>query len=80
MVFEPRPANIVALERFIELNSTYDITLMRMALGEASGETESLVMTKTSMAKVSASPFQAGESWVDRFLVPAFSDDGMRLN
>jgi FkbM family methyltransferase len=68
-VFEPLAENADRIRSLIELNLQFDIRLHQCALGDHDGETELLVMSQTSMAKISMSGFQPTRMVTDRVRV-----------
>lgn len=76
-VFEPLPANAERIRRLIALNPTRSITLHACAVGEREAEMDLMIMPETSMAKLEASTFQAGETSAERVRVKVRSIDTM---
>lgn len=76
-VFEPLPANAERIRRLIALNPTRSITLHACAVGERESEMDLMIMPETSMAKLEASTFQAGETSAERVRVKVRSIDTM---
>jgi FkbM family methyltransferase len=58
-VFEPLPANQLALRRLCELNPELHINVVTVALGDADESAFFKVMPDSSMGKLDKSPFQA---------------------
>jgi FkbM family methyltransferase len=67
--FEPNPDNIVKLERLAELNPDLPLKVHQMALGDADGETEFVLMSEDTMGKLADSSFQRERSTGKRFEV-----------
>lgn len=76
-VFEPLPANAERISRLVALNPTRSITLHACAVGEREAEMGLMIMPETSMAKLEASTFQAGETSAERVRVKVRSIDTM---
>jgi FkbM family methyltransferase len=77
VVFEPLPSNVGRLEELVALNPSLPIELRPIALGEADGEAEMLVMPETSMAKLSSSGFQKTAAAADKLTVQVRSLDSL---
>jgi len=56
--FEPNPGNIAKLEHLAELNPDLPLKIHQMALGDADGETEFVLMSEDTMGKLADSSFQ----------------------
>ena len=67
--FEPNPKNIAKLRRLAELNPSLPLKLHQVALGDADGETEFVLMSEDTMGKLAQSAFQHERSTGDRFKV-----------
>ena len=67
--FEPNPENIAKLERLVELNPNLSLKLHQVALGDADGETEFVLMSEDTMGKLADSSFQRERSTGTRFKV-----------
>jgi FkbM family methyltransferase len=67
--FEPNPDNIAKLERLAELNPDLPLKVHQMALGDADGETEFVLMSEDTMGKLADSSFQLERSTGHRFKV-----------
>ncbi len=67
--FEPNPDNIAKLERLAELNPDLPLKVHQMALGDADGETEFVLMSEDTMGKLADSSFQRERSTGKRFKV-----------
>lgn len=67
--FEPNPDNIAKLERLAELNPVLPLKVHQMALGDADGETEFVLMSEDTMGKLADSSFQRERSTGHRFKV-----------
>jgi FkbM family methyltransferase len=67
--FEPNPDNIAKLERLAELNPDLPLKIHQMALGDADGETEFVLMSEDTMGKLADSSFQHERSTGQRFKV-----------
>jgi FkbM family methyltransferase len=76
-VFEPLPANAARIRHLIALNPDRRITLHACAVGERDSEMDLMIMPETSMAKLEASTFQAGEISAGRVRVNVRSIDEM---
>jgi FkbM family methyltransferase len=79
-VFEPLPANAERIRRLVALNSSYQIALHEVAVGECEGEMDLLMMPETSMAKLETSTFQPGAGASERVPVKVRSIDSMVKN
>jgi FkbM family methyltransferase len=67
--FEPNPDNIAKLERLAELNSDLPLKIHQMALGDADGETEFVLMSEDTMGKLADSSFQRERATGNKFRV-----------
>jgi FkbM family methyltransferase len=67
--FEPNSENIAKLERLAELNPDLPLKVHQMALGDADGETEFVLMSEDTMGKLADSSFQRERSTGKRFEV-----------
>lgn len=61
-VFEPLPQNAERIRELVALNPSKSITLHACAVGDRDTDMDLLVMPETSMAKLEASTFQAGQT------------------
>jgi len=76
-VFEPLPANADRIRRLVTLNPERSITLHACAVGDRDAEMDLMIMPETSMAKLEASSFQAGETSAERVRVKLVSLDSV---
>lgn len=67
--FEPNPENVAKLERLAELNANLPLKIHRLALGDADGETEFVLMSEDTMGKLADSSFQRERATGNRFKV-----------
>lgn len=67
--FEPNPENVVKLQRLAELNPNLTLRVHQLALGDADGETEFVLMSEDTMGKLADSSFQRERSTGNRFKV-----------
>jgi FkbM family methyltransferase len=67
--FEPNPDNIAKLERLAALNPDLPLKVHQMALGDANGETEFVLMSEDTMGKLADSSFQRERSAGKKFEV-----------
>jgi FkbM family methyltransferase len=73
--FEPNPANVAELGRLAELNPDLPLKIHQLALGDADGETEFVLMSEDTMGKLADSSFQLERSTGDCFKVPVAKVD-----
>lgn len=67
--FEPNPENVAKLQRLAELNPNLTLRVHQLALGDADGETEFVLMSEDTMGKLAESSFQRERSAGSRFKV-----------
>lgn len=67
--FEPNPDNVDKLARLAELNPNLALKVHQLALGDADGETEFVLMSEDTMGKLAESSFQQERSTGHRFKV-----------
>ena len=67
--FEPNSENVAKLQRLAELNASLTLKVHQVALGDADGETEFVLMSEDTMGKLAASSFQRERSTGNRFKV-----------
>ena len=75
--FEPLPDNVAQLRKMIALNPELPITLIKAAVTETPGELEFVVMSETSMGKLSTSTFQADNQSGRKIRVRAVALDAL---
>ena len=67
--FEPNPDNISKLQRLAELNPNLPLRVHQLALGDADGDTEFVLMEEDTMGKLAQSEFQQERPTGHRFKV-----------
>lgn len=67
--FEPNPENVAKLDRLAELNPTLPFRIHQLALGDADGEAEFVLMSEDTMGKLAQSSFQRERSTGGRYQV-----------
>jgi len=67
--FEPNPDNVAKLGRLTELNPDLPLRVHQMALGDADGETEFVLMSEDTMGKLADSSFQRERVTGNKFKV-----------